>query len=86
MSYNENINKELEGIKNINLYTFIMLVFGIILNIIFFAVLNKAKTIPENSPKVSLPEEYRAITKEDTLRGYYRNDSLIIEFNNSKNK
>lgn len=40
----------------------------------------------KQTPKISLPEEYKATTKADTLRGYFQNDSLIIEFNNYKNK
>lgn len=31
-------------------------------------------------PKVELPEEYKLITKDTPIQGYYRNDSLIIEF------
>jgi hypothetical protein len=35
--------------------------------------------------KIDLPEEYQSITKNDTLKGYYENGILHIEFNNKKN-
>lgn len=34
---------------------------------------------------IDLPEEYESITKNDTLKGYYENDILHIEFNNKRN-
>ena len=37
-----------------------------------------------NQQKVELPEEYKLITKEDTLVGYYKNDTLHIEFKHFK--
>jgi len=42
---------------------------------------------PEEQPKVELPEEYKAITKSDTLIGYFDKDSVLcIRFNNKRNK
>lgn len=32
--------------------------------------------------KVDLPEEYKLITKQDKLSGYYKDNTLVIEFNN----
>lgn len=40
-----------------------------------------------NNPKVDLPEEYKSITPNDTLKGYYDSDGVLhIEFNNQRNK
>ena len=40
----------------------------------------------EKQQKVDLPEEYQLITKQDTLQGYYSNDTLVIRFNNKRNQ
>jgi hypothetical protein len=37
-------------------------------------------------PVVDLPEEYRLIKPTDTLKGYWQDNVLHIEFNNSNNK
>ena len=34
--------------------------------------------------QIDLPEEYKEITIKDTLQGYYQDDVLHIEFNNTK--
>ena len=39
-----------------------------------------------HQPNVDLPEEYILINKQDTLQGYYKNDTLYIQFNNKRNK
>ena len=39
-----------------------------------------------HQPNVELPEEYKLMTKEDTIQGYYSKDGvLIIEYNNKRN-
>jgi hypothetical protein len=38
-----------------------------------------------NKHIVELPEEYKLINKNDTLKGVFRNDTLFIEFNNKRN-
>lgn len=40
----------------------------------------------KNYPPIELPEKYYLITKEDTLRGYFQQGTLVIEFNNTQNK
>lgn len=37
-------------------------------------------------PKIDLPEEYKAITKADNLKGYWHNGTLYIYFANDNNK
>ncbi len=37
-----------------------------------------------DQPKISLPEEYKAITAEDKLYGWYYNDTLHIAFDNQE--
>lgn len=32
------------------------------------------------SPKIDLPEEYELITKDAPIQGYYKNNTLVIEF------
>lgn len=34
---------------------------------------------------IDLPEEYESITRNDTLKGYYEDGVLHIEFNNKRN-
>lgn len=54
--------------------------------IFMIACIISGTTLSMNAPKVDLPEEYKAISKESCqptlLQGYFRNDSLIIEFPN----
>ena len=60
--------------RNDNLYAFIIgaLVSGIIVFI----------TMVSNKPKVDLPEEYMLITEDTPIKGYYKNDTLHIYFDN----
>ena len=70
--------------EDINMLIFLLA--SVILTSILFAINYYSITYEESIyPPVELPEEYKAITKDDTLRGYFRNDSLIIEFNNKHN-
>lgn len=41
-----------------------------------------------NPVMVDMPEEYKSITKQDTLQGYYnhKQDKVYIWFNNKRNK
>lgn len=40
-----------------------------------------------DTPKVDLPEEYKAITPEDNLKGHFDNKGVLhIEFNNKRNQ
>lgn len=32
------------------------------------------------SPKIDIPEEYKLITKDTPIQGYYKNNTLVIEF------
>ena len=40
-----------------------------------------------SAPKIELPEEYKAVTEKDTLKGYYDSKGILhIEFNNKRNQ
>lgn len=36
----------------------------------------------EDQPNIVLPEEYKAITQEDPIYGWYANDTLYISYDN----
>ena len=38
-----------------------------------------------HQPQLNLPKEINLITKQDTLKGYWKNNVLHIEFNNKRN-
>lgn len=71
-----------ENRKLASLYLIIFLVISILLNITSLIYIIKQ----EPQPKISLPEEYHLVDETDSLKVTYRNDSLIIEFNNFKNQ
>lgn len=60
----------------------ILLLFSIIMIFAQGSKIEKLKSEKEDQPKVSLPEEYKAITSEDKLYGWYHNDTLHIAFDN----
>lgn len=60
----------------------VLFFFSIILN---FAQGNKVSALKaeiEKAPKVVLPEEYKALTQDDNIYGWYANDTLYIDFDN----
>lgn len=59
-------------------------IIGIILGQLLIDYINKNKF---ESTIIELPEEYKLINKNDTLRGYFDKDSVLhIEFNNYRNR
>ena len=40
----------------------------------------------QTTPKVDLPEEYQEITKDTPIQGYFRGDTLVIEFKHHYNE
>ena len=71
-----------ENKKFVSLYLIIFLVISVLLNITSLIYIIKQKP----QPKISLPEEYHLIDEKDSLKATFKNDSLIIEFNNFKNQ
>ena len=71
-----------ENKKFVSLYLIIFLVISVLLNIISLIYIIKQKP----RPKISLPEEYHLVDEKDSLKATFKNDSLIIEFNNFKNQ
>lgn len=71
-----------ENRKLVSLYLIIFLVISVLLNIISLIYIIKQ----EPRPKISLPEEYHLVDENDSLKATFKNDSLIIEFNNFKNQ
>lgn len=61
--------------------TFLQILYTIVCIILGFAL-----GVDINStPKVDLPEEYKAITDQDNLKGYYYKDVLHLYFANPDN-
>lgn len=70
-----------ENKKFVSLYLIIFLVISVLLNITSLIYIVKQKP----QPKISLPEEYHLVDEKDSLKATFKNDSLIIEFNNKRN-
>lgn len=61
-----------------------LLIISFVLGVIFEYTLRYEKI---HAPAVELPEEYKSITTNDTLRGYFDSKGVLhIEFNNKLNK
>lgn len=71
-----------ENKKLASLYLIIFLVISVLLNITSLIYIIKQ----EHRPKISLPEEYHLVDEKDSLKATFKNDSLIVEFNNLKNQ
>ena len=80
--YNVYITNIPENKKLASLYLIIFLVISVLLNITSLIYIVKQKP----QPKISLPEEYHLVDEKDSLKATFKNDSLIIEFNNFKNQ
>ena len=57
----------------------VLFIIGFILGVLFTSSLVYENNYPVH---VSLPEEYQLIDSTDVLRGYYKKDTLVIEFDN----
>lgn len=66
-----------------DLFDMAIFVLGIVIGcwVGFVLTFNSMK---EKYPKVDLPEEYKEITQDDILRGHFKNDTLYIEFDNTR--
>lgn len=76
--------KDMQSKKKDNIFLYL----GIIL--IASALVNMGSLIyiikKEQQPKVIFPEEFHLVDETDSLKVTYKNDSLIVEFNNLKNQ
>ena len=44
--------------------------------------IERLKSEKEDYPNIVLPEEYKALTQEDHIYGWYANDTLYIDYDN----